>query len=235
MRYYYPTLIVKRFLIGVVTLVTSLSASAADFVAMPTDLTVNASGTEAFIEVEADFGGGEVETATIHIQGNRFSITASGGLPIADNQLLMTFPPCIPNPATGLCEFDPLAPPPTPVYIPASSTNGGVGVLVPIGVCAVGYAVAYGFNGYACRHNGGIQSQEIGACGMFGGSSVVCNDPDTTPPDEPEIPDEPDPPTPPSPPPGTPPACTSGGCGDFWNWNRGALSGCLSMNPEACY
>lgn len=230
----HPLPTVNRFLIGVAFAATSLSATAADFVVVPTEITVNSSGTEAIIDVEADFGGGVLETATIHIDGSVVNINATSNLPDASDELFLSYDPCTPNPLTGICELDPFAPPQNNVYFPPSNSNIE-GIWVAPLVCAAAYAVAYGINVHACKDNGGISAQEIGACGVFGGSSVTCNDPDDSPPDEPEIPDEPEPPTPPSPPPGTPPDCTAAGCGDFWNWARGSLNGCLSHNPAACY
>lgn len=234
---------------GTACVFIACEAAIADMNLIPTDVIVSNDGSEAIIEFEADFGGGVIDTGTLYIDGNRFSITGTTILPTANNQLMTSYTPpapCTPNPVTGICEVDPFG----EVYdtnpfddgyqshvLPADSGTEWIHIPIVIGVCAVGYGVAYGLNVHACSDNGGIRSQNIGACGMFQGASLRCFESDDTPPEEREVPEEPEPPLPPPPPtpPSTPPDCVNGDCSSFWNWNSGLISGCLSHNPAACF
>jgi len=216
-----------------IVLAIFFEVASADVAIMPTDISVNQVGNEAIIEIEADFGGGNIETALIHIEGTEYTIIGGPSLPQASNYYLPVFSSCLPDPLTGICALDELGGPADHIYIPPNQTQGLPGVIVAVGICAASYGIAHAFNAYACRNNGGIAAQEIGACGILSGSSVICNVPDETPPDEPDIPDEP--PAPEVPPtPSTPPDCENALCTNLWDWNRSAL-GCLSINPDACF
>jgi len=224
----------------------SFNVYGSDVAITPKNIVGNSLGTEFIIDFEADFGGGVIDTGTVYIDGNRFSVIGTEILPAATNELVVSYnaapPPCTPNPITGICEigiegqlfdtnpFDDGFQ--THAILPPSQSTQNYGVILPIVICGVGMAINHGFQMHACRGNGGIQESSHGICGMFGGSHVQCNEPDETPPEEPDIPEGPDMP---DEPPSEPPPCDNSSCDNFWDWNRNSMSWCLSHDPAACY
>jgi hypothetical protein len=222
------------------------SAYSSDVAIMPTNIVGNSSGTEFIIDFEADYGGGVIDTGTVYIQGNMFSIIGTETLPTVHNQIAVSYnaapPPCTPDPFTGTCEFgihdfidfnpfdDGFQ---THAKLPPFESTQYLQILIPIAACAVGMVVNHGLQMHACQESAGIHQASHGMCGMFGGSHVECNEPDPTPPEEPDLPDGPELPV--EPPPTLPPNCSTFDCDDFWDWNRDSMSFCLHHNPAACF